>query len=267
MISRRGAVHLVGAGPGDPELMTLRGLRLLHEADVVVHDRLIPTEVLQWCRGETELIDVGKYPDHHRISQAEINELIVRHALEGRVVVRLKGGDPFVFGRGQEEIEACRNAGVPVFVVPGVSSSIAAPAAAGIPVTTRGIARSFAVVTGQTDPNLGKHTLDFDALSRMDTLILLMARKNLESIVEGLLESGLDPSTPAASIENATCENQQVAVGTLADISAIVERCGLSNPMVTVIGDVASLANQDFVPLPVEIKSSVKRMSEMIAIG
>ena len=177
MIARRGVVYLVGAGPGDPELMTVKGSRLLSQADVVVYDRLIPLAALEWCRSEVLLIDVGKFPEHHRISQEEINQLLVRHAAAGKMVVRLKGGDPFVFGRGLEELAVCREHAIPCFVVPGVSSSIAAAAAAGIPVTSRGVARSFAVVTGQTDPRLGRYSFEFESLINIDTIVLLMAAR------------------------------------------------------------------------------------------
>ena len=153
MTPKRGTVYLVGAGPGDPELITVRGMKLLQQADTVVHDRLIPAEVLECCREDAKIIDVGKYPDHHRISQEEINTLLVKHAAAGEIVVRLKGGDPFVFGRGQEEVEACAAAKIACHVVPGVSSAIAGPNAAGIPITSRGMARSFIVVTGQTAPS------------------------------------------------------------------------------------------------------------------
>lgn len=240
MIARRGMVYLVGAGPGDPELMTIKGARLLSEADVVIYDRLIPHEVLSSCREESLLIDVGKYPDHHRVSQAEINQLLVKHASVGKLVVRLKGGDPFVFGRGLEELEVCRDHEIPCFVVPGVSSSISAPSAAGIPVTSRGVARSFAVVTGQTDPQLGEYSFDFAALVKMDTIVLLMARKNLADISAGLIAAGMDPNTPAASIENATCSNQRVAAATVSTIADVVESLEIGSPVVTVIGEVAS---------------------------
>lgn len=250
MIAKQGVVYLVGAGPGDPELMTIRGARLLEEADVVIHDRLIPVEVLDWCREGAEKIDVGKYPDHHRVSQEQINQLLVHHAHGGKMVVRLKGGDPFVFGRGFEELEICRDHGISCFVVPGISSSIAAASAAGIPVTSRGVARSFAVVTGQTDPRLGKYAFDFESLSRMDTIVLLMARKSLAEIAEGLIAAGLDPKTPAASIENATCPNQRVTAATAATIAGIVRDLGIDSPMVTVIGEVASMVNPELVELP-----------------
>jgi len=254
MIAKRGVVYLVGAGPGDPELMTLKGARLLSEADVVIHDRLIPTESLDWCREEALKIDVGKYPDHHRVSQNEINELLVHHASRGKTVVRLKGGDPFVFGRGFEELEVCRELGIACCIVPGVSSSISAPAAAGIPVTSRGIARSFAVVTGQTAPGLGGYSFEFDALSRMDTIVLLMARKNLEDITCGLIAAGLDPDTPAASIENAYCKNQRVTAGTVSTIAEIIKEVGINNPVVTVIGEVAAKVDATLVELP-EVKA------------
>ncbi|QEG24477.1 uroporphyrinogen-III C-methyltransferase [Mariniblastus fucicola] len=250
MIARQGVVHLVGAGPGDPELMTMKGARLLSEADVVIHDRLIPMEVLDWCREGAEKIDVGKYPEHHRVSQEQINELLVHHATRGSMVVRLKGGDPFVFGRGYEELQVCREHGIACFIVPGVSSSISAAASAGIPVTSRGVARSFAVVTGQTDPALGRYSFDFDALARMDTIVLLMARKNLAEITAGLIAAGLGSDTPAASIENATCENQRVAYGSVSTISDVVKEVGIDSPVVTIIGQVAGMLNQDLIEIP-----------------
>jgi uroporphyrin-III C-methyltransferase len=257
MIAKRGVVYLVGAGPGDPELMTIKGARLLAEADVVIHDRLIPTESLQWCREEALQIDVGKYPDHHRVSQDEINELLVQHAAQGKTVVRLKGGDPFVFGRGLEELAVCRRHGVACFIVPGVSSSIAAPSAAGIPVTSRGVARSFAVVTGQTDPTLGTYSFEFEALARMDTIVLLMARKNLAEITDGLMAAGMDPETPAASIENATCDNQRVTSATVGTIAEVVKAIGINSPVVTVIGAVAAQVDSQLVELPEVVAATV----------
>ena len=255
MITNRGAVYLVGAGPGDPELMTIKAARLLSEADVVIHDRLIPLEVLDWCRESVVKIDVGKYPEHHRVSQDEINELLVHHASRGSTVVRLKGGDPFVFGRGFEELQVCREHQIDCCVVPGVSSSISAAAAAGIPVTSRGVARSFAVVTGQTDPRLGSYAFDFESLARIDTIVLLMARKNLADITAGLIAAGLDANTPAASIENATCANQRVTAGTVSTIAEVVKAIGIDSPVVTIIGDVAANVNQDLVEPPDEVQA------------
>ena len=247
-----GHVYLVGAGPGDPDLITVRAMRLLEQADVVIHDRLIPHEVLGWCRSEATIIDVGKFPDHCRITQPEIDALLVFHARQNRSVVRLKGGDPFVFGRATEEIAACRSAGIPWQVVPGVSSAIAAPAAAGIPVTSRGIARSFMVVTGQTAPALTNNKLDLSAMAATDTLVLMMARKNLRSLTWQLIEAGRDPETPAACIERATCQDQRVTYASLRGIAEQVEMLGLKNPMVTVIGDVASMVAPELIQWPAE---------------
>ncbi len=237
-----GTVYLVGAGPGDPELMTLRGMRLLQTTDVVVHDRLIPHEVLAWCRPTAQQIDVGKYPDHHRVSQTEINELLVQHALKGKQVVRLKGGDPFVLGRGYEELLACHGAEVPCEVVPGISSCIAAPSAAGIPVTSRGIGRNFVVITGQTNPDTGDGQPDYAALAQMDTIIVLMGRKILRSLVCRLIEAGLNPTTPAACIENATLPHQRVISGQAQTIADLADQEQIASPVVTVMGQVASLA-------------------------
>ncbi len=241
-----GIVHLVGGGPGDPGLITVRGLQLLRRADVVIHDRLIGSDLLGEVGRAALLIDVGKAPGHAAYSQAEINDLLVEHARQGKSVVRLKGGDPFVFGRGSEEMEACRRAGVRVCVVPGVTSAIAAPAAASIPLTARGIARSFSVITGQTAdgsslpdlPNLPEHTL-----------VILMGRSNLGPIAAELIARGRNPSTPAACIQSATTSDQRVTRATLATIAEAAERDGLVSPVVTVIGDVAAIGSEHLVNL------------------
>ena len=242
-----GAVHLVGAGPGDAGLITARGLELLRRADVVVHDRLVGPELLSETRAGVLLIDAGKGPGHAPYSQAEINALLVEHGLNGRVVVRLKGGDPFVFGRGYEEAQACNEAGVPVQVTPGISSAIAGPAAAGIPVTARGVAQSFTVLTGHSAdgaglpaPSLGGSGPALPVLSA-DTLVVLMGRANLGSLAAQLIAAGRDPSTPAACIQSATTPEQRVTRATLATIAEAVERDGLQAPVVTVIGAVAAL--------------------------
>ena len=245
--AKEGHVYLVGAGPGDPDLITVGGMKALQQADVVIYDRLISMAVMQWCRDDVVKIDVGKFPQHHRVSQDEINELLVEHASQGKFVVRLKGGDPFVFGRGSEEIAACNAAGVPVRVIPGVSSAIAGPAAAGIPVTSRGIARSFMVVTGQTAPELAGNQLDFVAMARTDTVVLMMARKNLRDIAAGLIAVGRSPETPVACIERATFSDQRVAYATLGGIADQVERLEIRNPMVTVIGEVAEMVDEDLI--------------------
>ena len=242
-----GCVYLVGAGPGDPDLITVGGMKALQRADVVIYDRLIPLAVLQWCKPDAIKIDVGKFPLHHRVTQEEINEALVENARQGKFVVRLKGGDPFVFGRGTEEIAACNEAGVPIRVIPGVSSAIAAPAAAGIPVTSRGIARSFMVVTGQTAPELADNQLDFLAMARTDTVVMLMARKNLRSISEGLIAAGRSPDTPVACIERATFSDQRVTYSTLHGVADQVDLLEIRNPMVTVIGEVAAMVDQDLI--------------------
>jgi uroporphyrin-III C-methyltransferase len=234
-----GAVHLVGAGPGDPGLITARGLDLLRQADVVVHDRLVGPELLHEARAGAELIDVGKGVGHVALVQEEINALLVERARRGRTVVRLKGGDPFVFGRGSEELAACREAGVEVTVVPGVSSAIAAPAAAGIPVTARGVARSFAVITAHQVDGEGP---DVATLAGADTIVVLMGRAALPRLTARLIEAGRSPDTPAACVQSATTSAQRVAVATLATIAEATEREGLEAPMVTVIGEVAAYA-------------------------
>jgi uroporphyrin-III C-methyltransferase len=251
-----GAVHLVGAGPGDPGLITARGLELLRSADVVVHDRLIGPELLAEARADGLLIDAGKGPGHAAYSQKEINALLVEHAIAGKTVVRLKGGDPFVFGRGSEEVDACRAGGVEVQVVPGVSSAIAGPAAAGIPVTARGISRSFTVITGHvadeppeqssraapsTPLRAGSGRVAIQPPLSPDTLVLLMARANLSELAEQLISEGWDPATPTACIQSATTPEQRVTRATLATIAEAADRDGLEAPVVTVIGAVAAL--------------------------
>jgi uroporphyrin-III C-methyltransferase/precorrin-2 dehydrogenase/sirohydrochlorin ferrochelatase len=242
-----GQVHLVGGGPGDPGLITVRGAELLQRADVVIHDRLIGSEFLAQARADAILIDVGKGPGHAPHSQESINRLLVEHATSGRTVVRLKGGDPFVFGRGSEEVEACRAAGVPVDVVPGISSAIAAPLAAGIPVTARGVARSFKVVSGhQADKADGR--AGGQACGRMvkeeETLVILMGRENLAEIAAGLILEGRDPATPAACIQSATTPAQRVTRATLATIAEAADRDGLEAPVVTIIGAVAAMGRE-----------------------
>jgi len=209
-----------------------------------VHDRLIGSELLAEARTDAVLIDVGKGPGHAPYSQEEINQALVEHARRGLAVVRLKGGDPFVFGRGSEEMAACEEAGVPVRVVPGVTSAIAAPAAAGIPVTARGIAHSFTVVTGHTaaaGDNLP--VLPAFPVIPEHTLVIMMGRSNLAALATQLIVEGRDPSTPAACIQSGTTPEQRVTRATLATIADAAERDGLESPVVTVIGAVAALAH------------------------
>jgi uroporphyrin-III C-methyltransferase len=235
-----GRVILVGAGPGDPELITLRGLRWLRRAEVVLYDRLVSPELLDEAPAAALRIFAGKAGGRHCIAQSAINALLVHHAEAGRLVVRLKGGDPFVLGRGGEEALACLGAGIPVEVVPGVSSAVAVPAAAGIPVTHRGLASSFAVVTGHEDPRKTARGVDWERLATaVDTLVILMGIAALPVIAGRLVAAGRDPATPAAVIERGLTAAQRVVTGALGDIAARAAR--LASPAVIVIGDVACL--------------------------
>src|SRR4051794_9345662 len=194
-------VYLVGAGPGDPGLITVRGAELLRQADVVVHDRLSAAELLAWAPDGAEVIDVGKAPKHHRMTQEQINALLVEHGRAGRTVVRLKGGDPFVFARGSEEAHALAEAGVPYEVVPGITSALAVPAYAGIPVTQRFSSTSFTVVTGHEDPSSGDGTVDWEAVAHTGgTLVILMGVGRWPQIAQRLLDAGLPAGTPAAAV-------------------------------------------------------------------
>lgn len=239
-----GTVYLVGAGPGDPGLITVKGLKLIQSADVILYDRLAPPELLAEARPDAELIDVGKYPGHPRLTQDGINALLVEKAYAYPVVVRLKGGDPFVFGRGGEEALACHLAAVPFVVVPGVSSAIAVPAYAGIPVTQRGLTSTFTVFAGHEDPTKSASNIDYDALAKVatsGTLVVLMGVMYLPQIAAKLIEFGVDPNTPAACIEWGTTEQQRVVDGTLATLPELANAAGLSSPATTVIGAVAGL--------------------------
>ena len=230
-----GFVALIGGGPGDPGLLTTRGRRLLAEADVVIIDRLAPHGVLQELAEDVEVIDVGKMPDHHPIPQNEINDLLVDHARQGKVVVRLKGGDPYVFGRGGEELIACREAGVHVEVVPGVTSAIAVAAAAGIPVTHRGISRGFTVLTAHDDIVNIPH-------SAAHTIVLLMGVGRLRTTCIALVASGNDPETPVAIVESGCTPDQRVTVGTLTTIADRAEAISARPPAVTIVGGVVTLS-------------------------
>ncbi|MFV2114278.1 uroporphyrinogen-III C-methyltransferase [Micromonospora sp. LOL_025] len=234
-----GRVALVGAGPGDPELITVKGWRLLTEADVVVADRLVPGLLLDELRADVELVDASKIPYGPSRAQEEINRILVDRALAGKFVVRLKGGDPYVFGRGGEELLACAAAGVPVTVVPGVTSSIAAPAAAGVPVTHRGVAHEFTVVSGHVAPDSPASLVRWDALAGLrGTLVVLMGLKNLAAITATLLAHGKPARTPAAVVQEATTGAQRVLRSTLGAVAADVAAVGLRPPAVVVLGDV-----------------------------
>jgi uroporphyrin-III C-methyltransferase len=240
-----GFVSLVGAGPGDPELLTLKGLRRLRTADVVVYDALINDALLHECRTGAELIYAGKRAGQHYRSQDEINALLIEKARAGLQVVRLKGGDPFVFGRGGEEAAALAAAGIAWEVVPGVTSAIGVPAYAGIPVTHRAAASSFAVITGHEDPEREETRLRWQALARgVDTLVFLMGVSRLATIAAQLIAYGRAADTPAAVIRHGTTPDQKTVVGTLATIAADVERAGLTAPATLVVGEVVRLREQ-----------------------
>lgn len=234
-----GTVTLVGGGPGDPDLLTVAAVRALAAADVVLYDRLAPHETLVELAPGARLIDVGKRPGHHPIPQDEIERLMVEHALEGADVVRLKGGDPFVFGRGGEEVEACRLAGVPVRVVPGVTSAISVPAAAGIPVTHRSASRMFTVVSGHAplSPAELEHLAGLGG-----TIVILMGVTNLPSITSGLARFGMDANMPVAIVEQGYSTRQRTTFGDLGTILTESVRAGVGSPAVVVIGEVVRLA-------------------------
>jgi uroporphyrin-III C-methyltransferase len=234
-----GRVVLVGAGPGDPDLITVKGARALAEADVVVYDRLAPPSLLERAPAHAERVYVGKEPGRAAMAQRDIEELLVARARAGNVVVRLKGGDPFVFGRGGEEVLACAAAGVACEVVPGVSAALAAPAAAGIPVTHRGVARSFTVVTGST-----AHGDDVDLASlatSTDTLVVLMAAGRLAETCRTLIAAGRPVDDPAAIVQWAWTPEQRSVVGTLGDLPTLAEAASIGPPATLVVGPVAAL--------------------------
>lgn len=235
-----GFVTLVGAGPGDPGLVTVAGLRALETADVVVYDALAAPELLDACRPDAERIDAGKRAGAHAMPQEATNALLVAKAREGKRVVRLKGGDPFVFGRGGEEALALRAAGVPFAVIPGVTSAIAVPVYAGIPVTQRGMARSFAVISG-AESTIDSH--DWDALARIDTLVVLMGAAALGDLCAKLIAAGRSPATPAAAIAHGTLPTQASVLADLATLPGAVRGAALPTPLLTVIGDVAAMTD------------------------
>lgn len=237
-----GRVILVGGGPGDPGLLTLAGAEALKAADVVVADRLAPLSLLAGLDPDVEVIDVGKVPFGPATSQADINRILIEQARAGRTVVRLKGGDNFVFGRGSEEMLACAAGGVPVSVIPGVTSAFAVPAAAGIPVTHRGLVQGVTVVSGHVPPDHPASTVDYAALARSGTtLVLMMAVTTLPAITQALLDHGMPPEIPAATVADGTLSRQSVVRGELGTIARAVAAAGVTPPAVTVIGAVAGM--------------------------
>ncbi len=242
--SSRGFVSLVGAGPGDPELMTVKGLRRLQGAEVVAYDRLVNPKLLQECRADAELIYVGKHGVQPSYSQEAINALLVQKGLEGRKVVRLKGGDPFIFGRGGEEALALREAHIPFEIVPGISSAVAAPAYAGIPVTHRHVAASVAIVAGHEDPSKGASGHNWYALAGVDTLVILMGVGRLGAISQELIKAGRSPETPAAMVRWGTTDEQETVEGTLVSIAEEVRKAGLKAPATLIVGEVVRLRSE-----------------------
>jgi uroporphyrin-III C-methyltransferase / precorrin-2 dehydrogenase / sirohydrochlorin ferrochelatase len=231
-----GMVTLVGGGPGDPGLITVQGRRALAEADVVVADRLGPRELLDELDPDVEVIEAGKSAGAHRLTQDQINALIVDRALAGSRVVRLKGGDPFVFGRGGEEAEYLAEHGIPCEVVPGVTSALAACAAAGMPLTHRADGQAVALVSGHFDPDTPGCRLDWAALARMSNLIFYMGLRHLDRIAARLVAAGLSPDTPAAVIESATLPNQRVIDAPLSDLPRLAREAAVQAPAVIVVG-------------------------------
>jgi len=241
MSARSGVVYLVGAGPGDPGLMTARSLELIATADAIFHDRLIPPGALDGAREDAELVYVGKAPGRPSVPQDEIGERLIEAARAGKSVVRLKGGDPFVFGRGGEEGEALRAAGVEFEVVPGVTAGVAASAYAGIPVTHRDDASAVAFVTGHEDPEKPETALDWEALARFPgTLVFYMGVKRLADNAAALIEAGRDPDEPAAAVERGTWPAQRTVVATLGTLAEAVERAGIGAPALIVVGPVVA---------------------------
>jgi uroporphyrin-III C-methyltransferase/precorrin-2 dehydrogenase/sirohydrochlorin ferrochelatase len=240
-------VTLVGGGPGDPELISVAGRKALMEADVVVADRLAPRALLGDLPSTTEVVDVAKLPRGSAARQEEINRLIVERALSGQQVVRFKGGDSFVFGRGFEEVEACRAAGVAVQVIPGLSSPVAVPGLAGIPVTHRSVAHDFTVVSGHVPPGHPDSLVDWDAVSRLrGTLLLMMAVENADAIAESLLASGRDAGTPVAVVCDGSMPGERTILSTLADLGADLDRFGVRPPAIIVVGTVVAVAHPEF---------------------
>jgi len=240
-----GTVHLVGAGPGDPGLLTQRALALIATADVILHDRLIPPQALDGARADAELLYVGKEGGGASVPQEQTEELMVQRALEGKSVLRLKGGDPFVFGRGGEEALVLRAARIPFEVVPGVTSGIAAPACAGIPVTHRGLSSAVALITGHEDPAKEETDIDWHALAAFPgTLVFYMGVGRLPRIAQALIAAGRNPDEPAAVVESGTLPGQRSVTATLATIAEAAAREGFRPPSVTVVGAVAELAQE-----------------------
>ncbi|WP_163536623.1 uroporphyrinogen-III C-methyltransferase [Gracilibacillus sp. YIM 98692] len=239
-----GKVYLVGAGPGDPDLITVKALKCIQKADVILYDRLVNTKLLEEAKEHADLIYCGKLPKLHLMKQDTINHLLVKYAKQNKIVVRLKGGDPFVFGRGAEEAEVLAKQGLSYEVVPGITSGIAAPAYADIPITHRELGRSFAVVTGHCK-NGQPTDIHWEQLANsVDTLAIYMGISNLRFITQKLMECGKSPSTKIAIIQEGTTDSQKAVTGTLATILSIVERHKIENPAMIVVGEVVQVGEK-----------------------
>ncbi|WP_432924772.1 uroporphyrinogen-III C-methyltransferase [Microbispora sp. CA-135349] len=238
-------VALVGGGPGDPGLITVRGRQLLAQADVVVADRLAPRALLDELSPDVELIDAAKVPYGRSLSQEKINELLIEHARKGRFVVRLKGGDPFVFGRGGEEMIACARAGIPVTVVPGITSAVAVPSAAGVPVTHRGVSQEFHVISVHVAPGDPRSTVDWSGLARSTgTLILLMAVERIKEIAETLVRDGRSPETPVMVVQDGTLPTQRAVAATLSTVAERMTAAGVRPPAIVIVGEVVKVGQE-----------------------
>ena len=241
-IKHTGEVYLVGAGPGDPELLTIKALRVMQQADVVLHDNLISDEILELVRRDAELINVGKSMSNHRVQQVDTNQLLIDHALKGKRVCRLKGGDPFVFGRGGEEIQALKKAHIKYQIVPGITAAIGCASYAGIPLTHRDYAQKVVFVTAHCKNSID--TLDWHSLAQeKQTLVVYMGLMKSQFLVEKLLSNGQRKTTPVAIIENGTCKNQRVITGELYELAQLISDNSVKSPALLVIGEVAKLAN------------------------
>ncbi|GII55574.1 uroporphyrinogen-III C-methyltransferase [Planotetraspora thailandica] len=238
-------VALVGGGPGDPGLITVRGRQLLAQADVVVADRLAPRALLDELPPDVELIDAAKIPYGRALAQDKINELLIEHARQGKFVVRLKGGDSFVFGRGGEEMIACAKAGIPVTVVPGLTSAVAVPASAGVPVTHRGVSQEFHVISVHVAPDDPRSTVDWEALARSrGTLVLLMGVERIERLAQTLIRDGRSPETPVMVVQDGTLPTQRAVTATLSTVAERVTAAGIRPPAIVIVGDVVRVGQE-----------------------
>jgi len=238
-----GKVYIVGAGPGDRELITVKGLRAIQEADVILYDRLINKDLLDYAKRSAELIYCGKLPNFHTLKQETINRFLIRHAKAGKVVTRLKGGDPFIYGRGGEEAEALKAHNIPFEIVPGITSGIAGPAYAGIPLTHREYSGSVAIVTGHRSKD-GTEVIQWEHIAKgVDTVVIYMGMNSLGYICEQLIKHGRDEQTPVAIIHWATTNKQETVIGTLANIVEKAVKANVANPSIIVVGEVVKLSH------------------------